>query len=49
MKLSTDQKRRLLATDGICADECCDACARVLDWLRFTRKDQSGEWCSREC
>jgi hypothetical protein len=49
MKLSTVQQAELRATTGICANEICDACRKPLDYLRYTRKDQPGEWCSRVC
>ena len=49
MKLTTDQKKKLREERDIVADEACDACGKVLDSVRFTRKGESGEFCSREC
>jgi len=49
MKLTADQKKKLREESGICANEACDTCGKVLDSVRFTRKGEPGEFCSREC
>src|SRR2546423_1645324 len=49
MKLTTEQQRSLLREHAICANEACDACGKVLGYLRYTRRDQPGEWCSHVC
>jgi|ERR1700730_3895125 len=49
MQLSTAQQAEIKSVHGVCANEVCDACRRPLDHIRYTRKDQTGEWCSREC
>ena len=49
MKLATAQACKLLARHGCYLTEACDNCGRVLGPLRFTRKSESGAWCSREC
>jgi len=46
----TDEQRKLLHEDhGIIGNECCDTCGKVLGCVRFTRKGESDEWCSRQC
>jgi len=49
MHLTTEQQEEIKATHGVCVNEVCDACHKPLDYVRFTRKDEPGEWCSREC
>ena len=49
MLLTTKQSERLLAKHGVFAREICDKCGIVLGAVRFTRRDESGVWCSREC
>ena len=49
MRLSESQSRALLSKYGIFATEVCDKCTRVLGPMRFTRHDQTGEWCSKRC
>lgn len=49
MRLTEDQSRELLKKYGICANEVCDACGKILGHVRFTRKGQLGEWCARLC
>jgi hypothetical protein len=49
MRLSSAQQQALRDKHGICVNEVCDKCSRPLGHIRYTRKDQAGEWCSREC
>lgn len=49
MLLTVQQSYGLLARHGCFAREICDECGLVLGAIRFTRKDVSGEWCSRKC
>ncbi len=49
MLLTVQQSHELLARRGVYAREICDKCGAVLGALRYTRKDESGVWCSREC
>jgi hypothetical protein len=49
MLLTIQQGYELLAKHGVFAREICGKCGAVLGAVRFTRKDESGVWCSREC
>src|SRR5262249_15180467 len=37
------------AKHGVFAREACGKCGRLLGAVRFTRRGEAGEWCSREC
>jgi len=47
--LREELRRRLLADRGIYVTEACDRCGQLLGSVRYTRKGESGVWCSREC
>lgn len=49
MLITAQQSYELLAKHGVFAREICDKCGAVLGAVRFTRADESGAWCSREC
>lgn len=49
MLLTTQQSYELLARHGCYITEICDACGRGIGSVRFTRRDEAGVWCSREC
>lgn len=49
MKLTAEQRKILRDERDIVADECCDGCGKILGAVRWTRKHEPGEWCSREC
>jgi hypothetical protein len=49
MKLTREQSRKLLQERGIWVTEACDKCGQLLGAIRWTRKDEDGEWCSAEC
>jgi len=49
MRLSIQQSRDLLEEYGVFANSVCDRCGLILGPVRYTRKDDSGEWCSRNC
>jgi hypothetical protein len=49
MHLTTAQSYELVAKHGVYACDVCERCGVVLGAVRFTRKGESGEWCSREC
>jgi len=47
--LTTQQSYKLFTKHGIFSREICDKCGAVLGAIRFTRRDEAGVWCSREC
>ena len=49
MKITSRQAYELLAKHGCYITEFCDACGKGLGPVRYTRKGDSGVWCSREC
>lgn len=49
MRLSAEQQKLLRDERDVIANEVCDACGKVLGSVRFTRRGEPGEWCSREC
>jgi hypothetical protein len=61
MLLTVKQAYELLEKFGVFVKECCDKCGAVATVFpasdgsrggickRFTRKDDSGVWCSRQC
>jgi hypothetical protein len=49
MMLREELRRRLLADRGVYAKECCDKCGAILGAVRFTRRGETGVWCSKEC
>src|SRR5215471_1213218 len=49
MILTALQGYVLVAKHGCYVTEFCDKCGGGLGPVRFTRRDDSGVWCSREC
>jgi len=49
MKLNTEQRNKIREERGIFCNEACDRCGKMLNEVRWTRRGESGEWCSREC
>ena len=49
MKLARGQSQELLRERGIWITEACDQCGKLLGSVRWTRRGELGEWCSREC
>ena len=49
MLLAIQKSYELLENYGFFAREICDKCGIVLGAVRFTRRDESGAWCSRDC
>jgi hypothetical protein len=47
--LTVQQSYALLEKHGVFARECCNRCGQLLGAVRFTRRNESGVWCSREC
>ena len=49
MKLITQQSYALLEIYGCYVTEACDKCGQILGPVRYTRKGDTGVWCSRQC
>src|ERR1700694_1136613 len=49
MRLTAEQQARVLATHGVCANQACDGCGKVLAEVRWTRRDMPEIYCSRLC
>jgi hypothetical protein len=49
MRLTAKQGYALLEKYGSYVTEICDRCGRGIGPVRFTRRSDSGVWCSREC
>jgi hypothetical protein len=49
MLLAIQKSYELLAKYGCFARELCDKCGIVLGAIRFTRRNESKVYCSREC
>src|SRR5215467_8140027 len=50
MRLTTEQARQFLERYGCYLLEACDKCGQLLlGPVRYTRKNESGVWCSQEC
>jgi hypothetical protein len=49
MRLTVQQSYALLEKHGCYATEACDKCGQILGPVRYTRRSESGAWCSRKC
>src|SRR6516164_9608731 len=49
MLLTVTQSYELLAKYGAFSHEACDKCGHILGPVQYTRKGETGVWCSREC
>ena len=49
MKLNNAKSYALLEKHGCYVSEACDKCGQVLGPVRYTRKGDTGVWCSRQC
>jgi hypothetical protein len=49
MLLTTQQSYEVLAKHGCYITEICDKCGRGIGPVRYTQREDSGVWCSREC
>ena len=49
MRLSAEQKARVIAVYGVYANAACDKCGKVLSDIRWTQKDMPETYCSRTC
>ena len=49
MTLTTRESYAALEKFGCYFTEACDRCGKLLGPVRYTRKGNTGVWCSREC
>jgi hypothetical protein len=49
MRLTTEQSYALLEKFGVYVNEVCDSCSKILGPVRYTRRNETGVWCSRKC
>jgi hypothetical protein len=49
VRLTVDQQARAFADYGICVNDVCDRCGKVLAEISWTRKDMQETYCSRLC
>jgi hypothetical protein len=49
MRLTAEQRARVFTEHGVCANEACDRCRKVLAEVSWTRKNMSEAYCSRLC
>ena len=49
MHLTTEQSYAMLERFGCYVKDVCDRCGHILGPVRYTRRGEPGEWCSREC
>ena len=49
MKLTIEQQARALEAYGVCANEACDGCGKMLAEVRWTRRDMPETYCSQLC
>jgi len=49
VQLTVQQAYEFLAKHGVFVRYACDKCGRLLGAVRYMRRLETGEWCSREC
>jgi hypothetical protein len=49
LQLTRDQQQAIREKHGIVVFSACDKCSQLLGPVRYTRKNEPGEWCSRVC
>jgi hypothetical protein len=49
MRLTEAQSRALLGTHSAHVTEACDGCGKILGPVRYTSREEKGEWCSQLC
>jgi hypothetical protein len=47
--LTARQSREMLEKFGVYSSEACHKCGQVLGPVRYTRKGETGVWCSQQC
>jgi hypothetical protein len=49
MQMTTEQQFKIRAEHDVWVKSVCNGCGQVLAEIRYTRKDEPGEWCSARC
>ena len=49
MRLTAEQSKRIFEQHGCWVSEACDKCGQILGPVRYTRRGESGVFCSTEC
>jgi hypothetical protein len=49
MQVTKAQSRELVQTHSVYVAEVCERCGQILGHVRYTRRNQPGEWCSKIC
>jgi hypothetical protein len=49
MQLTEERSRGLFCSTGNYVRQACDKCGQILGCVRWTRRGESGEWCSEKC
>jgi hypothetical protein len=49
MQMTIVQAHGLIPRHRVFVREACDKCGRLLGVVSYTRRDEAGEWCSRQC
>ena len=49
MNLTEAQSRELFRRTGNYLKEACDRCRKAIAEVRYTRRSESGKWCSKLC
>lgn len=49
VKLTESRSREVFESTGNYVKEACDQCSQLLGCVRWTRRGESGKWCSEEC
>jgi hypothetical protein len=49
MHLTEAPSREFLQMHGVYVAEACDRCGQILGQVRYTRRNEPGDWCSQVC
>jgi hypothetical protein len=49
MQMTLEQQSKIRAEHDVWVNSVCNGCGQVLAEIRYTHKDEPGEWCSEKC
>jgi len=49
MQMTSEQQSKIREDHDVWVKSVCNECGQVLAEIRYTRKDEPGEWCSEKC